>query len=327
MSQPNLENKTILYIGPTSFNYDRYLVKKLRDLGARVEFFQINITSIYYRIIKKFRLPGIESYTNRFYKKMLLKKNYDQVLVRNGHQLSKGFLEKLRSANPKAKFINFHWDAMTPQYNYLHIMPYFDKVFSFDVKDCTTFPEINYLPLFYLDCYGDFRKNGSEKPIDIDLLFIGNWKNRERYHRIKLTEDLCRKHGLRFYFYLQFSLLFQINSIRKERVLPKQARRKTLSEKEILNLFDRTDTIIDFPSSYQSGMTIRTFEALGAGKKLITTNRNILNEPFYNPEYISVVDMNNFELDIDFIRKKPVSSMEEMIENYSIGNYISKLFQ
>lgn len=327
MNQPDLVNKTILYIGPTSFNYDQHLVEKLKEFGAQVDFFQIDITSIYFRAIKKFGLPGIDSYTNNFYNKMLLEKNYDYVLVRYGHQFNEELLRKLRSANPKARFINFHWDSITPLYNYLHIIPYFDKVFSFDVKDCITFPEINYLPLFYLDCYGEFRKNVSRKLIDYDLLFIGAWRNLERYHLIKLTEEHCRQHGLRFYFYLHFSLMAQMDSIRRDWIIAKQSRCKTLSEKEILNLFARTDTIIDFPSSYQSGLTIRTFEALGAGKKLITTNRNILKEPFYNPEYISVINVNNFKLDVDFIKNKPVSSIEESIGNYSIGNYISKLFQ
>lgn len=325
MNQPDLKNKTILYVGPMNPNYDQYLVDKLNGLGASIEVFQINITSIYYKTIKKFGLPGIDSYKNNFYNKMLVKKNFDYVLVRNGHQLSVEFLKKLRSSNPKARFINFHWDSISPLYNYLHIIPYFDKVFSFDMKDCQTFPEINYLPLFFLDFYGEFRKNGSGKLFDIDLLFIGTWKS-ERYHRIKLTEELCRKHGLRFYFYLHLPFMYQMDLIRRNRIIPKQAKCKTLSIKEILGLFSRTNTIIDFHSSYQSGLTIRTFEALGAGKKLITTNKNILKEPFYNPEFIRVIDVNNFQLDVDFIRNKPVSSIEESITNYSIGNYISKLF-
>lgn len=327
MNQPDLKNKAILYIGSKSFNYDQYLVKKLNEFGAKVEFFQIDITSIYFRTIKKFGFPGINSYRNNFYNKMLLEKNYDYVLVRYGHQLSEEFLRKLRFANPKARFINFHWDSITPKYNYLHIIPYFDKIFSFDVKDCQTFSEINYLPLFYLDCFGEFRKNGTGKLLDIDLLFIGSWRNRERYHLIKLTEEHCRQQGLRFYFYLHLSLMAQMDSIRRDGIIAKQSRGKTLSEKEILNLFARTNTIIDFHNSYQSGLTIRTFEALGAGKKLITTNRNILKEPFYNPEYINVIDVNNFKLDVDFIRNKPVSSIEESIGNYTLSNYISKLFQ
>lgn len=325
MNKPDLKNKTVLYIGPQNFNYDNSIIEKLKQFGARVDSFLIDITSIYFRTIKKFGLPGVDLYKNNFYNKMLLKKNYDYVLVRNGHQLSEEFLRKLRTANPKARFINFHWDSIRPLYNYLHIIPYFDKVFSFDVKDCSTYPEINYLPLFYLDYYGELRKNGSGNLIDIDLLFIGSWK-RERYDQIKLTEEFCKQYELVFYFYLQFPLLGQIDSIRRDGIITKQARYKTLSEKDILSFFARTDTIIDFPSSYQSGLTIRTFEALGSGKKLITTNRNILKEPFYNSEYISLLDVNNFKLDVDFIRNKPVSSIEESISNFSIGNYISKLF-
>ena len=55
--------------------------------------------------------------------------------------------------------------------------------------------------------------------------------------------------------------------------------------------------------------------------------KNIANEPFYDPEYINIIDINNFTLNIDFIKNTPTRSMDEKIKNYSIGNYINKLLQ
>ena len=118
----------------------------------------------------------------------------------------------------------------------------------------------------------------------------------------------------------------QVYSI-KNRIIPKQARIRSLSHKEILNLFATTNTIIDFPSSFQTGLTIRTFETLGSGNKLITTNKNIANEPFYNPEFINIIDINNFNLNVDFIKNIPTSSIDEVIKDYSLINYINKLLQ
>lgn len=326
MNNLNLKNKRILYIGPKNFNYDTSLIEKLKDYGASVDYFQINITSFLFRIVKKFKLPGKDKYTHHFYNKMLVGKNYDYVLVRFGYQLTENFLTKLRQANPHARFINFHWDSITPIYNYLHIIPYFDKVYSFDLKDCIDFPIINYLPLFYLDSYSEFRKKGSRKSCDIDILFIGSWK-KDRYTEVKLTEAFCLKNGLKFFYYLHLPLMYKMDLIRRNLKIPKQSKLRSLSEKEILDLFCRSNAIIDFPSSYQSGLTMRTFEALGAGKRLITTNKNIIKEPFYNPEYIHIIDMNNLDLDINFIRNKPPSSLEKSMEKYSIGEYIAQLFE
>ena len=109
--------------------------------------------------------------------------------------------------------------------------------------------------------------------------------------------------------------------------IAKKAKSKHLSHQEILKLFSISNVIIDFPSSFQSGLTMRTFETLGAGKKLITSNKNIINEPFYNPQYINIIDPDNLYLDINFIKNTPSTSMREIMKEYSIENYIYKLFQ
>ncbi len=331
MKEIDLTNKKILYIGLPSFNYDKDFIKKLIALGATVRSYDLrnlHPDTLIFKILKKTKLKNAEIQKNQFYEQSLSNKNNDYVLVRHGYQLDPYFLENLRATNPDAKFINFHWDSIRPQYNYLSIIKHFDKIFSFDVKDCSDHSEINYLPLFYLDIYEDFKKNGlhSSKTKKSELMFIGSWRNMERYSLIRKTEELCKQSGLRFYHYLFFSLKNQMNSI-KSGVVPKQARSKKLSHEEILKLFATTNTIIDFPSSFQTGLTIRTFETLGAGKKLITTNKNIINEPFYNSEYINVIDMDNFALDIDFIRNTPTTSIDNEIKNYSIGNYIKKLLE
>ena len=104
------------------------------------------------------------------------------------------------------------------------------------------------------------------------------------------------------FLFLHLSIKDQYKLFKKG-MLPREAKSKSLSHKEILNYFARALCIIDFPSSFQTGLTMRTFETLAAGKKLITTNKYITNEPFYNPEYIQVIDTDNYRLDVDFIKK------------------------
>ena len=336
LKEINLLNKKILYIGPASFHYDKYLVKKIIDLGADVLTYDLDNLkapiNLYSRVINKLnpqnREIEKEVYKNNFYNKILSAKGFDFVLVRQGYQIEEEFILELRKVNPNAKFINFQWDSIRPEYDYSHIIKHFDTVYSFDHKDCETYEELTYLPLFYLDIYEQFRKNNlaNFKEKKNDILFIGSWRNIERYNLIKLTENLCEEAQLRFYYYLHSSFKNQYYSIKKG-IIPKKARSKKLSHKEILDLFATTNTIIDFPSSFQTGLTIRTFETLGAGKKLITTNKNIVNEPFYNPEYINIIDTDNFTLNTDFIKNTPSNSIEENIKDYSIGSYVKKLFQ
>ncbi len=326
MKEANLLNNRILYINEEKSHYDTRLVQKLKELGAIVDSFHTIPETVYFRIINKLKLPSATNYLTNLTNQIFLKKNYDYILIKLGIQFDSGFFTKLRELNPSATFINFHWDSIRPDYDYLKTIKYFDKVFSFDPKDCLNHAEIKYLPLFYLDEYEIFRRNKTNKSKEIDVLFIGNWRNYERYNLVKTTENLCKRSQIRFYYYLHYSIIRQIRALRKG-IIPYEAKHKFLSHDEILNFFSITNTVIDFPSSFQTGLTIRTFETLGAGKKLITTNKSIINEPFYNPEYINILDLNNLILDIDFIRNTPTSPIGEVINNYSIKNYINKLFQ
>lgn len=326
MQEINILNKRILYINKEKFHYDIKLVEKLIELGAIVDYSFMIHDSIYLSIINKLRLPNAKRNISTFYNQIFSKQDYDYVLMRDGMQFDSEYFKKLRRLNPRAQFINFHWDSIRPEYDYLNMIKYFDKVLSFDPKDCLSHPEIQYLPLFYLDEYEQFRKNNHNRTSGIDILFIGNWRNYERYHFVKAVETQCKQNQLRFYYYLYYPIKNQIRALRKG-IVPHEAKHKFLTYNEILNLFALTKTVIDFPSSFQTGLTMRTFETLGSGKKLITTNKNIIYEPFYNPEFINVIDMNNLTLSVDFIKSIPTTSMEQAVKDYSIGNYVNKLLQ
>ncbi len=318
-----IENKHILYIGPIYFQYDQYLIKKLKQLGAHVDAFELFLNTRKFKLIRKFSpLKAIE-YKDKFFNRVFLnkKQHYDYILVRHGHELSAEYFQKLKSLNPNAKFINFHWDSLKPRYDYLHIIDSFDKVYSFDPKDCQEHEKINYLPLFYLDEYAQCINKSKN---DIDLLFIGAWRDQERVDLITETNNLCRKLDLSFYYYLFLSLEEQLNFIKKGEIA-KYSKSKSLSHHQILQFFSKSNTIIDFPSSFQSGLTIRTFEALGAGKKLITTNKNIAKEPFYNPEFIDIIDAKKLHLNKDFIREIPKICIKDRMAGYSLESYIEKL--
>ncbi|MEO6813712.1 MAG: hypothetical protein ABI172_07260 [Ginsengibacter sp.] len=321
------KSKRVLYIGPIFFHYDKRIVKKIQELKWDIDAFEIypHINNIYFKIINKLNLSNVEESNRAYFNKILLKKNYDYVLVRHAQQLSVDFLKKLKDNNPNAKFVNFNWDSIRPEYDYLNTLDYYDKIYSFDYKDCQKHEKISYLPLFFVDEYLDFSKNSNNNlKQEFDLLFVGAWRDKERYQLIKATQKLCKQDGLNFHYYLHFSYKAQFDSL-KRGVTAKEARNKSLSHKDILKLFSVSNTIIDFPSSFQTGLTMRTFETLGSGKKLITTNKNILTEPFYDPEYISVIDKNNLNLNIDFIKNVPNHPIQNKMENYSIENYVNKL--
>ena len=61
-----------------------------------------------------------------------------------------------------------------------------------------------------------------------------------------------------------------------------------MSQEEIISLISKSKAILDINHPSQVGLTMRTFETLGANKKLITTNENIKIYDFFDKENIDV---------------------------------------
>ena len=81
-------------------------------------------------------------------------------------------------------------------------------------------------------------------------------------------------------------------------------KREKINKNELLELFQESNCILDAPQKGQTGLTIRTIECLGAKRKLITTNTDIVNYDFYNPHNIYIytgnIDVNDVFFSSDF---------------------------
>ena len=86
--------------------------------------------------------------------------------------------------------------------------------------------------------------------------------------------------------------------------------------------------VIDTYNDFQEGMTPRFMWALGAGRKIITTNKNAINYPFYSPDRILVinnmVDTTSLLLFLDEKIDKN-KQIEDLIVQYRIDNWMNYL--
>ena len=83
-----------------------------------------------------------------------------------------------------------------------------------------------------------------------------------------------------------------------------------------------TKVIVDIQSPLQTGLTMRTLEMVGLKKKLITTNIDIVNYDFYNPNNIMVISRDNPKLDKRFFESDYVDIPSEIYQKYSITSWI-----
>jgi spore maturation protein CgeB len=91
-----------------------------------------------------------------------------------------------------------------------------------------------------------------------------------------------------------------------------------------LNSYKRTVSVLDIELNIQSGLTMRTFEALGAGVKLITTNTKIIDEPFYDKNVAMVIDRINPDIDINFFNNN--LTVDKNFRKYSFDNWLNNIF-
>lgn len=95
---------------------------------------------------------------------------------------------------------------------------------------------------------------------------------------------------------------------------------------EVIKLIKDSYCILDTDRESQTGTTPRLIWALAMNKKVITTNKNIVNFWFYNPEQILVIDRNNPIIPDDFIFSSLTNDFAvNNISRLRIDNWIKKL--
>ncbi len=98
-----------------------------------------------------------------------------------------------------------------------------------------------------------------------------------------------------------------------------------LSSEEITEIVLRSKVLVDAQFPKNTGLTMRTIEALGMKRKLITANADIVNYDFYDPNNINVVDRKYPLLNRNFIKSNYVDVPEGIYKSYNINNWIRRL--
>lgn len=205
-----------------------------------------------------------------------LQGNWDYLIVIKGDYFNEKHLSYLRKQNPNIKTIMYQWDSID-NHDYTRIAPQFDKVFTFDFKDAETYG-YNYLPLFYTEDIKPVNPGFSE---DIDLLLVGSY-NKPRYEFFTRLEELKKEVNVKAYIvvpptlYLRKQILDNKLGIRRLNDI----RFTPVNRLELMNLYRRSKVFVDICVENQTGMSMRTIEAYGMNKKLLTSNKYISQDPW-----------------------------------------------
>lgn len=249
-------------------------------------------------------------------------KEYDYIFVLVGRGLYPHVFHEFIVKQKQAQKILYLWDDKKRVQNFEDIKNEFDRIVSSDSRDCDEFG-FEFLPLFYINRY---RYKNEEK--DIDFSCTGEWHSR-RAEILQSIIDVFPENKYKWY-----ALLSTVKNVYIRRRLNGEISGKKpwfikfnkISLQENADILKRSKVVIDMPYASQSGLSIRTFEALAAKTKLITTNKNVVNYDFYNESNIYVIDYDNPIVDSEFLKNEYQELNTDTYEKYSINSWIKNLF-
>jgi hypothetical protein len=322
-----LKNKTILLFAADLFGYELAIKFKMEEMGATVDYFDERPSNTFLakaliRINRNLFSHRIASYYDNICKQVQ-PQNYDYIIFIKGESVSKSTLQRLKQEHSHAKMILYLWDSIRNNKNTVNNLDCFDKVLSFDKNDVQKYGFI-FRPLFYLD---DYKQIASKTIFTYDALFVGTVHS-DRYVFVKTIQQQLNAFGKKMYTYFFFRSIILYYKKKLLDTTYKKTKRSDfqftpLKNAELLTLIAHSACLVDIQHPNQTGLTMRTIEALGSCRKLITTNESITTYNFYNPNNILVVDRKEPVVDIGFLNTMYIKLENNVYNSYSIESWIS----
>lgn len=340
----NITGKSILLIGDPFYGYCGYIRDQLIVLGAKSvclvdrPFYpgsfrdSIDFSTFFFWL----KDPKARTHWTNNLIKTIEKDSFDTLFVVEKMPFKKSFISYLRNKKPHIRTILFLWDTFqTQQSRYIDFLPLFDKVYTFDRDDATRY-KLSYYPDFYIEINDSSMGN-----CIYDISFIGTMTPKSTLFRGELLakiSELCRAEGLNCFFYLRYieinyrkQLLYKIyNKIKYWKYSRNLEKLKdydfmhstAMPLCEYNHVLAHSKAVLDISHRNRQGMTVNAITAIAHGKKLITTNYKIKDEPFYDPQMIHIIDENNPIIDFDFLRS---SSRKNNLSYLRIDNWLKHI--
>ena len=317
--------KRLLFLGWDYHIYTMEMVEEFRNLGYDVTFYNV----VSFTPAAKFRKLVSEKWDTRvryFRHHDIVKKeknnSYDVVFCLLPFFTLEN-LRELRAIHVQSRFILYLWDAIG---GYIRkgidldaYLQCFDKTYTFDKKDAMRY-EIDYQPLF---CVRRFQDQLPFPDCRNGVYMVGNLADFRRYGAVDSFNRYCRYRQISFEWYLKGTLRKNMKIFMQGGSL-RNLHLTSIGDQEFCRMMNRSQAVFDFANHLQDGYTMRLMENLCAGKKIITNNRNVLNESFYSPDRFFVFDDLCFDGVEDFLNT-PLVDPQARFEAFYLSSFIKKL--
>jgi hypothetical protein len=315
----------ILLIAPRFFGYEQEIASVINSFGFYVDLlpdrpFDNPLMKAVMRCCPK--MGGYRA-CNQFFSQHLEKlgrNDYSTILIIQGEGVTAQTLKMLRDSYPRARLVFYTWDSIDNKPHSRQNLNLYDHCATFDPYDAKKYG-MHFRPLFYSDGFD----NQDSAVYTYDLSFVGTVHS-DRYKIVcSLLEQLPPDAQTFVYLYMQAPWMYDLRRIFTMTVAGasrEDFRFEPLSKDVVQTIFFASKIVIDIEHINQRGATMRTMEALGSKRKLVTTNKSLRNYDFYNPMNIQIVDRKVPILDKEFLLSPYQAVPEKIRQRYSISQWV-----
>ena len=310
--------KKILIIAPFAFGYTAHIQKALQQ-------YKTIDAAILYLDQPAFSYKNTFHKAQNFFSKLFLGKNLkktfvtdrikasliklgkqDEIFIIRPDMLSDDLLDFIKSYTNK--FIAYYYDSTRRFSRKVDIIPIFDKVYSYDRLDVSTY-DLDFLTNYIFE-----ESNHQENEVQ----FFNISTNDYRFPLLENLANYLKQH--KWSYNIQVYNGSEMPAEHVEIITTQK------SITEVSELIQKAKIIVEIQRTEQVGLSFRIFEALGHRKKLITTNKDIVNYDFYHPQNILVVDEHTIEIPEDFVSSPYIEIDEKILSKYKIENWVQSIF-
>lgn len=295
----------VLILKDDSTNFEKYSSEYFRSMGTYT-FNPYNSKKTKYSLLwKAVKKININYFTKFFVSDEIQEIAKYELVIIFDNCLSKPLLKYVCSMIGKSNIHAWLWNVELDNINW--IKKYSD-VYCFDNKYAKE-KKIHYAPQFY------FAECPEEQTISVNqnVFFIGTNKGRE--NTLELLGEKFKE--------LNQSFEFLVCSKANPNYKNLQYIETPLNYPEILNKIRDCTAILEVNKENQTGLTLRCMEALFYQKKLITNNKSIRFEKFYNCSNIFIIDYDDWKSFNAFITSDYIPIEKEIIQEYSFSNWLN----
>jgi cephalosporin hydroxylase len=222
------------------------------------------------------------------------------------------FDSQLQTLRDNSKYlVAYYHDSINNIPRKKDVIHFFDKVWSYEKKDVTDYG-LAFTPNFMY-----FANAAGNVPITVDAFSV--MSNDYRVKTLRNTARYFKKAGRSYDFFVADDKPHSDPDV--------TFITKRMSNPEVINQIKRAKIIVDIHKfGIQDGLTFRTFEAMGFGKKLVTTNQDIKTYDFYDPQNIFVIeDHDSIDIPAEFFETPYKQIPQEIYNRYTTKAWLDRV--